>query len=659
MTSVSHTETPDSPINASYRDIPSIDASSTDAYRLAEIFSVSTNKCIFITGKAGTGKTTFLKKLREQSRKNMAVVAPTGIAAINAGGVTIHSFFQLPIRTLVPTPQSYRQIFAEQRMYAEKRNILYHLELLVIDEISMVRADVLDAIDAILRHYKYRPNQPFGGAQVIFIGDLFQLSPVVRGDDEIALSTYYEGPYFFQSRVMQQLRPVYIELDHVFRQQDSHFVNLLNEIRSNRLSPSNRELLNSRYLPSYQNTEDDFHITLTTHKHVADSINCRELERLPGRMKTFKAFINGTFPETSYPTDEILSLKIGARVIFIRNDDQKPRRFHNGKQGIVKAFTESGITIACENEDDILVKPIVWENIRYREDPLTGNITEEVLGEFIQYPVRTAWAITIHKSQGLTFDKVIIDAAHAFAAGQVYVALSRCRTLEGIVLSTPVGTAGMQNDRHVLAYTESQSSIREVKESLETAQLEYRLQLFNDLFDFRRPVNLIAQLRQQATETVSFNTATLPFLTAMQQALDRLVPIGEQFQKQLFQILASSTYDNHYISQRLQAADNYFAPHLQDICRQLDNMPCRCRNKTDAADFLRVTADLFLTLHQKLHIMQALALQPTTEQYLAAKTAFVSPSFSLTSILDKKTKSGNKKKKRTEKGTDKTPKCPS
>lgn len=625
--------------------------SPTDAYRLAELFSNHTNRCIFITGKAGTGKTTFLKKLREQSKKNMVVVAPTGVAAVNAGGVTIHSFFQLPIRTLVPTPQSHRQIFAEQRMHAEKRNLLYHLELLVIDEISMVRADVLDAIDAVLRHYKYRSNLPFGGVQVIFIGDLFQLSPVVRGDDETALLNYYDGPYFFQSNVMRQLQPVYIELNHVFRQQDSRFVNLLNDVRNNRLSTGGKQLLNERYLPEYKNTEDDFHITLTTHNHVADNINDRELEQLPGKVHTFKAFINGTFPETCYPADEVLRLKTGARVMFIRNDEQKPRRFYNGKQGIVEAFTDSGIKVCCEDGEDIIVKPVVWENIRYREDPLTGNITEEALGEFIQYPLRTAWAITIHKSQGLTFDKVIIDAAHAFAAGQVYVALSRCRTLEGIVLSSPLGTSGMENDRHVLAYTGSQPSIAEVGNMFERAQLEYRLQLFSDLFDFRRPAGQAAQLLHMVLQAVSFNDSTEPFLQAQHQALESLVPTGEQFQKQLFRLLTASLPDNTYLCRRLAAAEAYFVPCLHRLAEALDTMPCRSKNKADATDFQRLAEDLFLTLHLKMHLMHAVAEVPTVEQYLSAKGAFLSPVFSLATLLEKAPKTDSKKKKRTGKKT--------
>ncbi len=305
-------------------------------YYLAEEFAMHTNRPLFITGKAGTGKTTFLRKLREQSPKNMAVVAPTGVAAINAGGMTIHSFFQLPVRTLVPTPQSYKQLFAEQRLTQRKRNMIYHLEMLVIDEISMVRADVLDAIDAVLRRYKYRKDQPFGGVQLVMIGDLFQLSPVVtRGDDEEAMKKYYEGPYFFQAKVMQDLQPIYVELDHVFRQQDQTFVQLLNEVRENQLTAQGRALLNARYNPRFRNTDEDFHITLTTHNRLADELNERELAKLSDAPHVFTAEIKKDFPVNIYPTEEVLTLKEGARVMFVRNDDQKPRRFYNGKIGVI------------------------------------------------------------------------------------------------------------------------------------------------------------------------------------------------------------------------------------------------------------------------------------------------------------------------------------
>ncbi len=616
-----------------------------NAYDLAERFAMQTSRPLFITGKAGTGKTTFLKKLREQSPKTMAVVAPTGVAAINAGGMTIHSLFQLPVRTLIPTPQSYRQIFAEQRMTQRKRNMLYHLEMLVIDEISMVRADVLDAVDAVLRRYKYHQNLPFGGVQVVMIGDLFQLSPVTRGDDEEALSKYYEGPYFFHARVMKQLQPVYIELDHVFRQQNEQFVRLLNEVRENRLTTEGRAMLNSRYLPDFKNTDYDFHITLTTHNHTADTINERELARLRGTAYTFNAEISKEFPENNYPTDETLTLKTGARVMFVRNDDKSPRRFYNGKIGLVADISDETITVSCE-DGEIEVERMEWKNIRYREDEQTGDITEEVLGTFTQYPLRLAWAVTIHKSQGLTFDRVIIDAAHAFASGQVYVALSRCRTLDGIVLSTPLQHVMLSNDPSVIHYTQAQPTLDAVSQCLPQAQTEYELQLFSSLFDFRRLSSLVEQMRSMVKDAVSFNDATIPFLEETDKRISALLPVSEKFQAQLARILNSG--NRALLQQRLKAAAEYFVPLLKDMADLVALHPCRSKNKADANDFETMLGDMFLVLHQKTSQMQSIvkADSLSVDILLNARKRLVVQLSEMNSVLEKKERKSAKRKTR-------------
>ncbi len=607
-------------------------------YYLAEEFAMHTNRPLFITGKAGTGKTTFLRKLREQSPKNMAVVAPTGVAAINAGGMTIHSFFQLPVRTLVPTPQSYKQLFAEQRLTQRKRNMIYHLEMLVIDEISMVRADVLDAIDAVLRRYKYRKDQPFGGVQLVMIGDLFQLSPVVtRGDDEEAMKKYYEGPYFFQAKVMQDLQPIYVELDHVFRQQDQTFVQLLNEVRENQLTAQGRALLNARYNPRFRNTDEDFHITLTTHNRLADELNERELAKLSDAPHVFTAEIKKDFPVNIYPTEEVLTLKEGARVMFVRNDDQKPRRFYNGKIGVITDIDSDRIVVRCE-DGDIEVTRMVWENIRYREDEKTGKIDEEILGTFTQYPLRLAWAVTIHKSQGLTFDRVIIDAARAFAAGQVYVALSRCRTLEGIVLSSPLDYVELDNDPSVLRYTDSQPSVETIHQALPTARKEYEIQLFSALFDFHRMLSLVEQMRKMAATKVSFNEESLPFLEGLQPVITEWQTIAEKFRPQLTKLLLSG--DKTLLRERLHAACGYFVPLMQPLAQKIANHPCRCKNKADAMDFEPLLSDLFLVLHEKIHLMQSLLKtdDPSSESLLQARNTFVAPMEDLQPVI------GNKKK---------------
>ena len=624
-------------------------------YYLAEQFAMHTNRPIFITGKAGTGKTTFLRKLREQSPKNMAVVAPTGVAAINAGGMTIHSLFQLPVRTLIPTPQSYKQLFAEQRLTQRKRNMLYHLEMLVIDEISMVRADVLDAIDQVLRRYKYRKDQPFGGVQLVMIGDLFQLSPVVtRGEDEDAMNKYYEGPYFFQAKVMQELQPIYVELDHVFRQQDQTFVQLLNEVRENQLTMQGRALLNARYNPRFKNTDEDFHITLTTHNRSADELNERELNRLD-EPHVFTAEIKKDFPVNIYPTEEVLTLKEGARVMFVRNDDQKPRRFYNGKIGVITEIDSEKIVVRCE-DGDIEVTRMVWENIRYKEDEKTGKIDEEVLGTFTQYPLRLAWAVTIHKSQGLTFDKVIIDAARAFAAGQVYVALSRCRTLEGIVLSTPLDYVELDNDPSVLRYTDSQPSVETVNQALPKARKEYEVQLFSALFDFHRTLSLVEQMRKVAAKAVSFNEETLPWLEELQPVFSEWQTIAEKFRPQLTKLLLHG--DKAMLCGRLQAACQYFLPLMEPVAQQVANHPCRSKNKGDVSDFEPLLSDLFLVLHEKMHLMQSLLKtdEPSSESLLQARNNFVAPMADLQPLMEKPQRSRKSKVESRKPEKPKTPK---
>ena len=631
---------------------PHIDARNESmAYYLAEEFAMHTNRPLFITGKAGTGKTTFLRKLREQTPKNMAVVAPTGVAAINAGGMTIHSFFQLPVRTLIPTPQSYKQLFAEQRLMQRKRNLIYHLEMLVIDEISMVRADVLDAIDQVLRRYKYRKDQPFGGVQLVMIGDLFQLSPVVtRGEDEEAMRKYYEGPYFFQAKVMQELQPIYVELDHVFRQQDQTFVQLLNEVRENQLTAQGRALLNGRYNPRFQNTDEDFHITLTTHNHLADDLNERELAKLPDVPHVFTAEIKKDFPVNIYPTEETLYLKTGARVMFVRNDDQKPRRFYNGKIGLITEIDSEKIIVRCE-DGDIEVTRMVWENIRYREDEKTGKIDEEILGSFTQYPLRLAWAVTIHKSQGLTFDKVIIDAARAFAAGQVYVALSRCRTLEGIVLSSKLDYVELDNDPSVLRYTDNQPPVETIQQALPTARKEYEIQLFSALFDFHRTLSLVDQMRKMVASKVSFNEESLPFLDALQPVFTEWQTIADKFRPQLTKLLVSS--DKNLLRERLHAACGYFVPLMEPVTQKIADHPCRCKNKADAKDFEPLLSDLFLVLHEKIHLMRSLLQtdNPSSESLLQVRNTFVAPMEELCKVQGDKVQRTKGKVQEKDKGT--------
>ncbi|MBO7139027.1 MAG: helix-turn-helix domain-containing protein [Prevotella sp.] len=447
--------------------------------RTAWEFVENTGRSIFLTGKAGTGKTTFLKTVVERSRKRPIVVAPTGVAAINAGGVTIHSFFQLPLSPYVPGAKTKERFdFSKQ-----KRQLIASVDLLIIDEISMVRADLLDAIDDVLRRYRDH-TKPFGGLQLLMIGDLAQLTPVVTPADERLLRGYYDTPYFFGSKALQQTDYVTIQLEKVYRQQDNSFISILNDIRHGHPSAQTLQLLNSRYVMPPQGQS---FIRLTTHNQLADHYNETELARLTGKMFWYKAEVDGTFPEYSFPTSATMVLKVGAQVMFIKNDPTNKHRYYNGRIGHVTYVDEKKVLVLCEGDEKAIeVEPLEWENARYTINPETREIVTDVQGTFRQLPLRLAWAITIHKSQGLTFDRVVIDAGQSFAPGQVYVALSRCRTLEGLFLATPIEGRAVINDQRVEGYIAHQEqAARESIEQLPVLRQEYERHLLLQLFDFR------------------------------------------------------------------------------------------------------------------------------------------------------------------------------
>ena len=442
-------------------------------------FVEHTGISIFLTGKAGTGKTTFLRALKEHSNKRNVIVAPTGVAAMNAGGMTIHSFFQLPLSPFVPNANIKNRFDYSK----EKRKIMRTLDLLIIDEISMVRADVLDAIDSVLRRFR-EPNKPFGGVQLLMIGDLQQLTPVVTPTEEELLQRYYDTPYFFGSKALRSINYVTIELTHVYRQQDETFITLLNNIREGNVSESDLQRLNQRYDPTFQPKQGSDYIRLTTHNRMAESYNEDQLRNLPTRAYTFSAETEGNFPEYNYPTDFNLTLKVGAQVMFIRNDNIG--RYYNGRIGHVTYVDNEKISVLCPGDEEPFdVEAEIWENTKYTLNEKTKQIEAEVQGTFKQYPLRLAWAITIHKSQGLTFEHAIIDAQASFASGQVYVALSRCKSLEGLVLASPIGNTAIINDSRVSDYIshqteEAQKSISE----LPTLKEEYYRQLLIEMFNF-------------------------------------------------------------------------------------------------------------------------------------------------------------------------------
>ena len=442
-------------------------------------FVEHTGISIFLTGKAGTGKTTFLRALKEHSNKRNVIVAPTGVAAMNADGMTIHSFFQLPLSPFVPNANIKNRFDYSK----EKRKIMRTLDLLIIDEISMVRADVLDAIDSVLRRFR-EPNKPFGGVQLLMIGDLQQLTPVVTPTEEELLQRYYDTPYFFGSKALRSINYVTIELTHVYRQQDETFITLLNNIREGNVSESDLRRLNQRYDPTFQPKQGSDYIRLTTHNRMAESYNEDQLRNLPTRAYTFSAETEGNFPEYNYPTDFNLTLKVGAQVMFIRNDNIG--RYYNGRIGHVTYVDNEKISVLCPGDEEPFdVEAETWENTKYTLNEKTKQIEAEVQGTFKQYPLRLAWAITIHKSQGLTFEHAIIDAQASFASGQVYVALSRCKSLEGLVLASPIGNTAIINDSRVSDYISHQTEEAQKSISvLPTLKEEYYRQLLIEMFNF-------------------------------------------------------------------------------------------------------------------------------------------------------------------------------
>ena len=535
--------------------------------RTAWDFVESTGRSIFLTGKAGTGKTTFLKTIMEHSRKRPIVVAPTGVAAINAGGVTIHSFFQLPFSPYVPGAK----VESKFDFGKEKRKIIASSDLLIIDEISMVRADLLDAIDAVLRRFREH-GQPFGGMQLLMIGDLAQLTPVVTPEDERMLKPYYDTPYFFGSKALQQIDYVTIQLSHVYRQQDESFIALLNEIREGHPSSDMLAKLNSRVITPLPHREGQGggspYIRLTTHNNLANYYNESELQKLPGRSYQYRAEVKGTFPEYSYPTAETLVLKEGAQVMFVKNDPSGEHLYYNGRIGRVMEASENRLTVYCEGDANAIdVEPLEWENMRYTLNEQTREIESEVQGTFKQLPLRLAWAITIHKSQGLTFDRAIIDANQSFAPGQVYVALSRCRTLEGLVLASPLEPRAVINDERVDSYIAQQESEaeRSIKQ-LPALKQEYERYLLMQLFDFRAILFLEESMVRIFAEFFYHSHASLKQLhdQTLFDLRQRVLEVATKWQQKIQLMSIESLRDTDFLD-RVKRSAEYFADQLRDI----------------------------------------------------------------------------------------------
>ena len=605
-------------------------------YNLAFDFVMQTNRSIFITGKAGTGKTTFLHRLREGAYKQMAVVAPTGVAAINAGGVTMHSFFQLPFGPFVPTEEGRRDFLSKQRISRQRRNVLRELELLVIDEISMVRADLLDAMDTVLRSVRRRHNEPFGGVQVVFIGDMYQLSPVARDEEWSLLSRYYEGIYFFYSHVLRERPPVYIEFDTIFRQSDSRFIELLNQVRNDRLTTEGYELLQSRYDPNYRSGGDDDGIVLTTHNYKADAINREELERIEAESFELEAVVKGEFGEGAFPTEKVLELKVGARVMFVKNDTETPRRFYNGLLGTVSLYDEKKNVVyvlpSGGDDEPIAVEMAEWENIRYSTEKDSLLIKEEVVGSFRQFPLRLAWAVTIHKSQGLTFDKAVIDAGDSFAPGQVYVALSRCRSLEGITLLSPINSFTIRNDEKVVRFSEGQADVGMLPAELDSSRVMFQLELLQGLFDFA-PLTVSSKIWYKSTQENESSFVDVPF-SFISDIIDRFVEmeaVGRKFIGQLRRLMLGGEMNEGHVSERLQAAVAYFSPLMEGVVKLLKKCDASTDNRAVATEFDGFVTDLFSVLSQKGYMMQGVVEDFSIEHFFELRRKFVLPAFKFTS----------------------------
>ena len=590
---------------------------------LAAKFINYTSRHLFLTGKAGTGKTTFLRNLISKTHKRAVIVAPTGIAAINAGGVTIHSLFQLPFGAYLPkkvteekyfnqpynTPQS---IVRHLQMNSSKRRIFLDLELLVIDEVSMLRADLLDAIDMVLRYIR-RNNESFGGVQVLFIGDLHQLPPVVKNAEWPLLSEFYQSAYFFDALALKQHPPVYIELDKVYRQADEVFIKLLNNLRNNTVTPEDVALLQQHYRENFKPDVKDKYITLTTHNQRADSLNQESLEALKSRSFYYKAQIEDDFSASAYPAEDRLELKVGAQVMFIKNDPSPDKRFYNGKIATVVSLSEDEIEVETAGERErILVEKYTWKNIRYTTNKVTHEIKEEVIGKFAQYPIKLAWAITVHKSQGLTFEKAIVDIGQAFAPGQIYVALSRLRSLDGLVLTSPIMGSGIRQDQNVSLFSRNKVAAEVLVEQIKLETDVFLKGYLLRCFDLTSLDNYVYEHVQSYTKDIS-KSAKQKHHKWAQNLLKDLTEQKRNAQKFLVQVQRlcqdKSAEGIETLFKRTMAAENYFNPILQQLSEQIFSRMELVKQDKQTAAFLAELVEMESLFYEQFkNIRKATAL---------------------------------------------------
>jgi len=546
-------------------------------------FINQTQKSVFLTGKAGTGKTTLLREIITTTHKNTVVVAPTGIAALNAGGVTIHSMFQLPFAAFLPDANTDPYISENSRfenrntlsrhfkMNGAKRAVIQNMELLVIDEVSMLRVDIMDAMDFMLRKVR-RNEQPFGGVQVLFIGDLLQLPPVIKNEEWSVLQRYYRGKFFFHSHVIQQNPPLYIELEKIFRQTDSEFISVLNNLRNNTVTTNDLAILNQYVQPDFDFKKNPGFITLTTHNAKADAINSNALAELEGEVYTFQPEIVGDFPDKIYPVEEQLKLKVGAQVMFVKNDLSFEKQYFNGKMGVVKSISSREIFVHFPEENKTIeVERYEWKNIRYYVDEMTKEIEEEILGTFTHYPIKLAWAITVHKSQGLTFDKAALDVSQVFLPGQAYVALSRLRSLKGLILLSAIQMNGISNDADVMDYAQSRVSVEKLEGELVSETRVFLLNYLKDSFNWQELATQWSKHQQTYLSETGKSPKGQSKVWAQQQSLavHELREPSQKFIAQLTKLFQQEPVDLAFIEERINKAFDYFFPKLDELTFEL------------------------------------------------------------------------------------------
>ncbi len=581
-----------------------------DLLTAAARFINTTSSHIFLTGKAGTGKTTFLKNIGNITHKNYIVVAPTGIAALNAGGVTIHSQFLLPPVTFLPErflPDDFNEggrvinqnaLARKHPLNSARKKVLRSIDLLVIDEVSMLRADLLDAIDYRMKAARGNFRQSFGGVQVLFIGDLYQLPPVVRNEEQEILGRCYKSAWFYDAKALQDDPLVYIELDKIFRQHDQDFIDILNNLRNNTVSNQDIETLNKHYKSEHEINQLQEIITLTTHNYKADELNQKELRNLDTPSHLFDANLEGEFPESMYPVLSKLELKEGAQIMFIRNDITE-KKYFNGKLAIVKTISEDEILVEMAgNHEEYSLSKVRWENKRYTIESNTHDLSEEVIGAFEQYPVKLAWAITVHKSQGLTFDKAIIDVGQAFADGQVYVALSRLRSLDGLVLRTRINTAAISTDKQVAAFAQANHHPHLLDDVMKTKQRIFLRQQLDNTFDFSSLRKEIQYVQKDQEEDVFEEETMKPVLTQIVEALDAQRANTEAFRRQLGDLL--NVNDQSKLMERIAKGREYYRPFLFNLMRLLLEYLTSMKQRKRVQAYVTQLGELDQSLNKKL-----------------------------------------------------------